>query len=221
MDRDDVGLREQRVQVSKLGQVRGDPPPSRIEDSELEPAGTPRDGAADAPEPDDAERRPVTSSASRLSGQEPVQPPGGQPGRPRPPACGSRARARRPDRPWPRREPRRVRDDDVALGTGGDVDAVAAAPKLATTCSFGRSTSGTGSFETTRPSTSAAALPGRRGSHLDVVQLVEGPDRGSCGWRGSSRAESRPSPQKIAIGLTGDPVQATPSRTGGERRRRW
>ena len=54
------------------GQVRGDPPPSRIEDSELEPAGTPRD-AADAPEPDDARRRPgVTSSARQLSGQEPV-----------------------------------------------------------------------------------------------------------------------------------------------------
>ena len=131
MDRDDVGLREQRVQVSKLGQVRGDPPPSRIEDSELEPAGTPRDGAADAPEPDDAERRPC-----HLLGEPALRP-----------GTGPAARADRqvaldhlPAGREHRREgqigrglvenPRRVQpDDDVALGTG-DVDAVVAGSEV-------------------------------------------------------------------------------------------
>ena len=62
-----------------------------------------------------------------------------------------------------------------ARRAGGDVDPVVADAEVRDTRSRGRSSSGTGSFATIRPSTSSRGLCERvERRHLDVTELVEG-----------------------------------------------
>jgi hypothetical protein len=57
VDRHDVGLLEQRVDVAVLAEVAVRPQPPRVEHAQLEPPRAARNGAADPAEPEDAERR--------------------------------------------------------------------------------------------------------------------------------------------------------------------
>jgi hypothetical protein len=176
MNRDNVCLREERIEVPELGKVGVYAPSLRVEKAELEPAGTAGDGTADTPETEDAERR-----SGHLLGKSALGPG-------RCPAAGADEPVALDELPPGREDEcdgqirrgavedaRRVRDDDATLGAGAEIDAVVADAEVGDDPQIGKKVERHGLVRDEEGlDVGARSVESRKRQQFEVVELVEG-----------------------------------------------